>query len=264
LEKLATLGTLSAGIAHEINTPLQMVTGLSERHIKRIEDGRLEEARIQKDLLSINQNGWRIVNIVRSLLTYARPKMDEVGVHDLNEIIADTLLLIEHRLRSWSNIYVIRQFAEDLPQIRCERNSISQLLINILTNASDAMPQGGEIAIQTDFGNDRRQFMLRVSDTGVGIPEDIRSKVFDPFFTIRRVGEGTGLGLSIVWSVVQAHGGEVELESDLGQGTTITLWFPEKPKLSLRNGKLNDGLGRYYNDERQLHKALPLRIRIFR
>lgn len=169
--------------------------------------------------------------------------MEEVGVHDLNNIIADTLLLIEHKLRSWSSIYVTRQLAQDLPLIRCERNSISQVLINILTNAADAMPQGGEISIRTEFDKERRQFMLQVSDTGVGIQEDIQSKIFDPFFTTKQVGEGTGLGLSIVRSVVQAHGGEVELESKLGKGTTITLWFPEKPTPTPRKDKSNDEIG---------------------
>lgn len=171
--------------------------------------------------------------------------MDEAEAGNLVEIIHKTLLLIEHQLLSWSNIRIEKDLAVDLPPIMCDRNSIMQVLINLLTNAADAMPHGGKIIIRTRYDANNERIMLQVADTGEGIPEKNLSKIFDPFFTTKDVGEGTGLGLSIVMSIIQAHGGEVRVDSEPGQGAMFTVSLPEKPPempVSIKNG---DGSGRF-------------------
>jgi signal transduction histidine kinase len=212
---------------------------------QRLRDGRVDEQRLLRNMDSINQNAWRVAGIVRSLLTYARETYEEIEPNDLNEIIADTLLMIEHQLRTWSNIYVTTQLAEDLPPLHCERNSIAQVLINLLTNARDAMPQGGNVTIRTRYETESKRLVLEVTDTGPGIPEEVRPKIFDPFFTTKPVGEGTGLGLSIVMGVVQAHGGEVRVDSEPGRGATFTVSLPEKPPEIPASSEKGDGLGRF-------------------
>jgi len=225
-QKLASLGTLAAGVAHEINSPLQVITGMSESLLKRSRRGNLEMEHLYRDLETINRSGWRVAEIVRSLLAYARISTDQVDLYDLNILVHDSLLLIEHQLKSWSNIIVVTELTPDLKPLRCDRNKITQVLINLLTNARDAMPQGGEITIRTAYDGKTQKYILQISDDGNGIPEAIREKKFDPFYTTKAVGKGTGLGLSIVQSIVQAHGGDVFVESTPGQGTTFTILLP--------------------------------------
>ncbi|MBP7692447.1 MAG: HAMP domain-containing histidine kinase, partial [Anaerolineales bacterium] len=129
-----------------------------------------------------------------------------------------------HQLRSWSNVAVVTELTPDLPSLQCDRNQLVQVLINLLTNARDAMPEGGEITVQTSA--DAGRLYLRVSDTGAGIPDSIRPKLFDPFFTTKPIGKGTGLGLSIVAGIVRAYGGEISVDSAVGRGTTFSIHFP--------------------------------------
>jgi len=227
--KLMDLGTLAAGVAHEMNSPLQVITGLSERYIRQLAGKQLEENMLERDLETINLNAWRIAGIIRSLLTYAHPSPHQVDMHQLNDIVEDTLLLTEHQLRSWFNITIEKELADGMPSIRCDRNNITQVIINLLGNAADAMPAGGLINIHTGYDQDNKQFTLLVSDTGCGIPEEMQAKVFEPFFTTKEVGKGTGLGLSIVHAIVQTHGGEIDVESTPNKGTTFTIHLPQEP-----------------------------------
>jgi len=228
-EKMATLGTLAAGIAHEINSPLQVITGLSDRHTRLLAQQKIDPDLLKHDFETISRNAWRVANIVRSLLTYSRTTVERVSQSNLSDIVRDALLLIEHQLTSWANIQVETELATDLPPIYCEHNNISQVVINLLTNARDAMPNSGKITIRTAFHPGSKRFILQVSDTGQGIPEEIRTKIFDPFFTTKEVGKGTGLGLSIVSSIVQAHGGTIHVDSQLDHGTVFTVHLPQKP-----------------------------------
>jgi PAS domain S-box-containing protein len=245
-EKLAGIGTLAAGIAHEINTPLQIITGYSGSIRRNIKTGDLlQDASLDKKVASIERNGWRIAAIVQSLLAYARPSADQVDSHALNEIVEETLLLIEHQLRSWSNISIEKELAADLPPLKCDSNRITQVLINLLTNAADAMPDGGWIVIRTEFDEDNQQLTLKISDTGGGIPENLQSRIFDPFFTTKEVGMGTGLGLSIVQGIVEAHSGEISLQSQMGKGTTVTIALSLEPLASTSNDLAHLEVGRY-------------------
>ena len=226
-QKLVDLGTLAAGVAHELNSPLQVITGLSESLLNRVKQGDYDPARLNQNLDTINRSGWRCAEIVRSLLTYARASTSQIQLHDLNSLVRDTLLLIEHQLRSWSNITAVTELAPQLPQLLCDRNQITQVLINLLTNARDAMPEGGEITIRTLHEAATAHLILQVSDNGPGMPETTRARIFEPFFTTKPAGKGTGLGLYIVAGIVRAYGGEILVESALGKGTTFTLAFPE-------------------------------------
>ena len=226
-QKLADLGTLAAGVAHEINSPLQVITGVSQSLLDRQACAALDEERLRKGLQTIHRSGWRCAEIVRALRTYAYAAAINIVPTDLNEVVRDTLLLIENQLKSWSNITVVTDLATDLPTLHCDRNQITQLLINLLTNARDAMPHGGEVVVRTLCEPESNRLTLSVSDTGVGIPESIRDRLFDPFFTTKPPGQGTGLGLSIVAGIVHAHGGEVTLNSSPGSGTTFAISLPE-------------------------------------
>lgn len=224
-QKLADLGTLAAGVAHEMNSPLQVITGMSQNLVRSLERDALTPDRLRTSLEMINRNAWRCAEISRALRTYAHSSGGALEPHVLSEVVKDALLLTEHQLRAWSNIEVVTDLAGGLPDVACDRNQIAQVVINLLTNARDAMPQGGEIRIRTYAGADG-QVDLSVSDTGVGIPESIQAKVFNPFFTTKPVGTGTGLGLSIIAGIVKAHGGQIQLNSQVGQGTTFVIAFP--------------------------------------
>jgi PAS domain S-box-containing protein len=230
-QKLAGIGSLAAGMAHEINSPLQLVTGLSERLTRNLKAGEIDQQQFLTDLDRINKNGWRIANIVRSLLTYSRQSKPEMTPQDLNGIIESTLLLIEHQLKTWSNISVEKELAPDLPLVHCDSNSITQVIINLLENARDAMPGGGWIKISTARSSENGQVILRLSDSGIGIPAGSQSRIFDPFFTTKEIGEGTGLGLSIVHGIIKMLGGEITVESAPGKGTTFIIRFPKEAPL---------------------------------
>lgn len=242
-EKLAGIGTLAAGIAHEINSPLQVITGLSENASRWLENGSVNTVELQRRFNNINNNAWRIAAIVRSLLDYSHSTTEMVAICSINDLIKKTLLLVEHQLLSWSNITITTILAENLPTVSCDINQITQVLINLLTNARDAMPDGGEIAIQTSYDQPSNKIFLRVSDTGVGISEDIRRKIFDPFFTTKPVGKGTGLGLSITSGILRGHGGDIELESTSNCGSVFKISLPINTSLPEKNDETN--VGRY-------------------
>jgi signal transduction histidine kinase len=225
-EKLASLGTLAAGIAHEINSPLQVITGISESLMVRVENEDMDRAQFKTQLKTLNRNGWRIAEIVKSLLRYARATPEGMEHQDLNNIVKTTTRLMEHQLASWSNILVEMDLAPTLAPLYCNQGQMGQVLINLLTNARDAMPNGGTITIRTGVDDKGNRIFLQVSDTGEGIPQEIRSRIFDPFFTTKPIGLGTGLGLSILSGIVRAHGGDIEVESQEKIGTTFTLYFP--------------------------------------
>lgn len=227
--KMANLGTLAAGVAHEMNSPLQVITGTSESLLRQIEKGQsIEPERLKNTLEMINRNAWRNAEIVRSLLTFAHASTDNLDLNDLNDVIRDALLLIEHQLQSWANISVVTDLGTGMHPLKCDRNQITQILVNLLTNARDAMPNGGVITIRTRYEYSKKRHVFQVNDTGVGIPEEIRDKIFTPFFTTKSLGLGTGLGLSNVMGIVQAYRGEIKLDTQLGKGTTFTLYFPEE------------------------------------
>jgi two-component system, cell cycle sensor histidine kinase and response regulator CckA len=228
-QRMADLGALSAAITHELKSPLQVITWASESLMERLKRGPLQEENASPSLEAIHTSSWRINDIILSLLNYARSSSGENEPQDFNAIIEDTLRLIEHQLNVWANIRLSIQLGSDLLPLACDRLKVSQVLINLLMNARDAMPSGGTIRISTAYNPSSDALELCIADTGAGIPEEIRSKIFEQFFTTKPVGQGTGLGLYIVSSVMKAHGGSIQLQSRVGEGTTFNLLFPLHP-----------------------------------
>jgi PAS domain S-box-containing protein len=246
-EKMAGLGTLAAGVAHEINSPLQVVTGASETLLIKLKEENLNREGLERRVKHIQENAWRIVKIVRSLLDYARSSQEEMGPTSLNSIVNDTLLLIEHQIHVWSNVKVVTDLAENLPDLICDRNKIIQVAINLLNNARDAMPHGGVLTLRTRFDPTSQRLSLAVSDAGEGIPEDALTRIFDPFFTTKSLGQGTGLGLSVAQGIIQAHGGDISVVSQVGVGSTFTIFLP---LMAVPEDKPPDNIqGRYQESE---------------
>jgi PAS domain S-box-containing protein len=228
--KMADLGTLAAGIAHEINSPLQVVTGVSQSLLEKAQKKELDPESLPRRLEMIYRNAWRCSEIINALRTYVYAPTQDFIESDINLIIRDTLALIHNQLVNWSNIKVSTELTENLPNWYCARSLISQAIINLLNNSRDAMPAGGEITIITNYKPEEKTLNLIVKDTGMGIPGAIKDKIFDPFFTTKPVGEGSGLGLSTVLGIVRAHSGEIEVQSQENKGTTIIISFPLEQK----------------------------------
>ncbi len=237
-QRLADLGTLAAGIAHELNSPFQIITGQTEDLLNDLRQGTaVSIERLLSDLEMVHRNGWRGAKIIQSLLQYSRASTGQHENCDLNQIVRETLLLIEHQLRSWANIRVVTELDEPLPLLCCNRNQIAQIIINLLTNARDAIHTNGQIFIHTHFNQEKQNLVLEISDTGSGMTPEVRAQIFMPFFTTKPAGQGTGLGLSLIQSMVLAHQGSIDVTSEVGSGTTFTIVFPlNVPQSTSPNG----------------------------
>lgn len=218
-EKLASIGLLAAGVAHEINTPLTGITSYSQLLSS---DQSLSEE--QKELLDLIQGqSLRAAKIVSSLLNFSRKEGSPKGAVDLAEVLNQTLRFLGHQLqRAHVQVTVVEAkmplLTEGYP------NQLQQVFVNLIVNALDAMPSGGRLQIELKRNQDRAVMVFR--DTGVGIGADTRDRIFDPFFTTKEVGKGTGLGLAVVYTIVQDHKGTIEVESEVGNGTAFILNFP--------------------------------------
>jgi PAS domain S-box-containing protein len=221
-EKLAALGTLSAGIAHEMNNPLGIMTTRIEVMLLDAE-GQGLPAQVLEDLQVLHRASQRVARIAASLRSFARQSAGEPMPLDLNAIVDEALLLMQKPLAA-DNVRVHVSLDRTLPSLFGEANALHQVLMNLLTNAREAMATGGEIRIESGPAERPGWIRLRVSDTGPGIPPDEISKIFDPFYTTKRTG--TGLGLSVTYGIIQEHGGTVDVRSQVGVGTTFTLEFP--------------------------------------
>lgn len=228
-EKLAATGKLAAGVAHEINNPISVIINRIE--CMMLETGAdAEGAKLPQNLIDdlevINIHAHRIAQITRGLLTFARKAPADFSPIEVNSLVEEVLLLMEKELVK-SKINVERQLAVDLPSILANANQIQQVIINLLNNAWEAMPNGGSISIKTERilkGEKGEAVQLSISDTGHGVNEEKLNKLFDPFFTTKE--RGTGLGLSISYGIVKEHNGQIEVESEPGKGTTFTITLP--------------------------------------
>ncbi len=227
-DKLASLGTLVAGIAHEINNPLGIIAGYSEALLDRAHDPALADTRGFEDfpeyLRTIHSEIFRCKGILKSLLEFARPSGGTFREIDINELIKEVLLLLQHRTARLKHKLEL-SLNRDLPKIYADAGSLRQLLMNMLLNAIYFTPEGGSIFITTGL-DAAGKIRLTVQDTGAGIPAELLGKVFDPFFTTKPVGEGTGLGLTISHRIVEEHRGTIEVESETGKGTTFIIKLP--------------------------------------
>ncbi len=223
--KMAAVGQLAAGVAHEVNNPLQIILSRVQLLMMR----HREEERLAKDLQLIESNVKRISRIIRSLLDFARHNSgeEEWKSVDLVYLVTQTSNLMQHLMEK-AGIEVHISFPEgNLPFIYGNVGEIEQVFLNLLINAQQAMPEGGRIDIELAF--DGQTTTARIRDTGEGIPQENLSRVFDPFFTTREGEGGTGLGLSIIYGIIENHHGTIGVESRSGEGTTFTLQFPAEP-----------------------------------
>jgi len=222
-EKLASLGELVAGIAHEINNPLSGILIFSSLAAK---DKRLDPA-LKGDLETISSEAQRCAGIVKGLLEFARDYQPKMTVCEINQVVLDSLRLVECQ-SVFQNVAILRQLDSDLPQIMADQNQLKQVFINIFINAGQAMQdlKRGELKIITTRAVEPEGGVLvRISDSGCGVPEEQLCKLFDPFFTTKGTG-GTGLGLSVSYGIIQAHGGTITAESAIGVGTTFRISLP--------------------------------------
>ncbi len=219
-EKLASLGELVAGIAHEINNPL---TGILMFSSIMSSDKRLDPI-FKNDVETIVRETERCARIVRGLLDFSRERKPQKKPSSINAIMDATLSLVSNQ-SSFHDIEIIRDFSPDLPDMLVDPNQIEQVFVNLILNASHAMPSGGELRLTTTINEDGSQVFIHISDTGCGIPEENLQRIFDPFFTTKD-NKGTGLGLSVSYGIIESHGGTIEVQSKVEQGTTFSIFLP--------------------------------------
>jgi PAS domain S-box-containing protein len=230
-EKLATVGTIAAGVAHEINNPLTSVQMCVEAVLRKgtlATQGRVPNAYEAIDierLKKIQEGAERIRKFSRDLTTYARPSGRDTEEVNLNDVVEHALSFCEHVLYE-AKASLVRELAADLPPVRVVRDHIMQVVTNLVSNAAQALGEsGGTVTVRT-YRQGGTGLALAVSDTGEGIREEDLGRVFEPFFTTKPAGRGTGLGLSVVRNIVLAHGGQIDFQSKLGTGTTFAVTLP--------------------------------------
>jgi two-component system, NtrC family, sensor kinase len=222
-EKLAAVGEMAAGIAHELNNPLTTVTGFTELVL----DDLPGNAENRPDLELVLREARRARDVVRRLLDFSRRSESERTRVDLNELLDDVLSLTNHLMHT-SGIQVEVTMGKNLPWVSVDRNQMKQVILNLFHNAIQAMPVGGQLFLRTlqRQRGGRKWVTVSIKDTGAGIAPEHRERIFEPFFTTKSGQGGTGLGLSITYGIVADHGGEIEVESELGNGTCFTVWLP--------------------------------------
>ena len=221
-EKLAAIGKLAAGVAHEINNPL---TGILTNSSLMLQDLGPDDPR-REDLQIIVDETLRCRKIVKGLLDFARQTAPLKQAVNLNQVVEDVLNLVKNQA-AFRNITFATGLQADLPTVMADRDQMRQVVLNIVLNAAEAVPGGGEIRVISRL--DRADHIcLSISDTGPGIPEAIKSRLFEPFFTTKTTG--TGLGLAIAYGIMDRHRGTIDVQSTPGQGTTISLRLPRDHK----------------------------------
>ena len=222
-EKLTSLGLLAAGVAHEVNTPLAVISNYIQMLAKQLPSGDPRHQLIEK----IVKQTFRASEIVNHLLNFSRTGAAEFSEVDLNSVVEETLSLIAHPFRT-ARVQVLRHLQQQLPPVRGSNNRLQQVLLNLFMNARDAMPSGGMLEVRTASNNGSVE--VEITDTGSGISRENLHRIFDPFFTTKSSGRGTGLGLAVTYGIIQEHAGKIDVRSTLGKGTSFRLEFPAARK----------------------------------
>lgn len=228
LERLAVAGQLTATFAHEVGTPLNLISG----HVQLLIESFSDNEMILRKLTLVQSQIRRLGEIVRRFLDATRrPKLDLAAV-DLNQLIQEVSALIVPTLQT-RRVKCDNRLHADLPVIQADRKQLEQVLLNLINNSLDAMPKEGHLLIETEMSSDQR-IAIKITDTGQGIEPDHLEKLFRPMFTTKEIGQGTGLGLTICRAIIKEHGGEIEVKSTVGEGTTFSIFLPaEVPVLQL-------------------------------
>ena len=221
--KLAAVGEMAAGIAHELNNPLTSVTGFAELVLEEMP----EESESRKDLETVMREALRARDVVRRLLDFARQSESTRARASLNEVVEDVVALSKHLIHT-SGIELKIELEQNLPWVLMDANQMKQVLINLVHNSLQAMPDGGEMEIKTSNASrhNRDWITVSVQDTGVGIPPLEQARIFEPFYTTKGNQGGTGLGLSVTYGIITDHGGHIDVVSQSGAGAKFTVWLP--------------------------------------
>ncbi len=225
-EKLATVGILAAGIAHEVGTPLGVIRGRAEYLQYKLDDDDPAADSLQIIVDQID----RVSRVIRGLLDFSREQPPAAGTVDVGQVVDQVVELLRYEFER-NEVSLDVEVAQDLPNVAADADSLQQVLINLLVNALDASESGDRIVLSA-FNDTDDEVIIVVEDTGCGIPEDRIHQVFDPFFTTKKRGQGTGLGLPMVAKIVRNHAAQVDLDSEEGRGTTFTLRWPTSPQES--------------------------------
>ena len=218
-EKLTSLGLLAAGVAHEVNTPLAVISNYIQILAKQLPSGDPRHQLIEK----VVKQTFRASEIVNNLLNFSRTGAAEFTEVNLNSVVEETLSLVAHPFRT-AHVQVSRNLQEELPPVLGSNNKLQQVFLNLFMNAKDAMPTGGTVEIRTASHNGSVE--IEITDSGSGIPRENLHRIFDPFFTTKSSGRGTGLGLSVSYGIIKEHAGKVDVRSTAGKGTSFRLEFP--------------------------------------
>lgn len=231
MEKLAAVGTLAAGVAHEINNPIAVILGFTEHLLEKTEDQR----EVRETLQVIEEEGLKCKKIVENLLTFARaPERAETST-EINKILEKMLAVVTNTLLT-KKIRLESSLTPDLPRVKGDPRELQQVFINMVNNAMDSMKGGGVLRVSTRMAADGKRVAIEFSDTGTGIPREVQPKIFDPFFTTKKTGEGTGLGLSVSYGIVSKYGGNIIFSSYHAaeypdkHGTTFKIYLPVVPQ----------------------------------
>ncbi|MBN2012212.1 cache domain-containing protein [candidate division KSB1 bacterium] len=220
-ERLASLGKMAAGIAHEVNNPLGGILVLSSLVLENLKDQDPNRTNLEE----VVKQTIRCRDIVKGLLQFSRETIPKMSMININIILNNTLSLIEKQ-SIFHNIDIEKELDENLPLVMADDSQLQQVFMNILLNAAQAMREIGSLVLTSYFNSKDNMATITIQDTGQGIPEDIIDKIFDPFFTTKDVGEGTGLGLSIAYGIITKHNGKMSVHSELNKGTTFTIEIP--------------------------------------
>jgi PAS domain S-box-containing protein len=218
-EKLTSLGLLAAGVAHEVNTPLAVISNYSQMLARQLPPDDPRHKLVDK----IVKQTFRASEIVNNLLNFSRTGGGEFAEVDLNSVVEETLSLVSHPLRT-ARISIIKTLAQELPPVLGSANRLQQVFLNLFLNARDAMPNGGMLEVRSGANNGSVE--IEITDTGVGISHEFVNRIFDPFFTTKGANRGTGLGLSVSYGIIKEHAGKIDVRSTAGKGTSFHLEFP--------------------------------------
>jgi C4-dicarboxylate-specific signal transduction histidine kinase len=242
--KMTTLGVMAAGMAHEINQPLNVIQVCADFFLKMLKRGqKIEDEDLRTMSNDIVANVERASGVIKHVRDFARQSEPVRSRVKINDPVNDVFKVLGHQLKV-HDVEVKLDLDPDVPDILAEHNRLEQVFINLVSNAIDAMDEKDELPDVTDKEKrltiesfaENGDVCVKVIDTGVGMSEEVKNKIFEPFYTTKKVGKGTGLGVSISYGIVKDYKGSIEIESEVGKGTTFTLTFPKAPEVNKSDG----------------------------
>lgn len=221
-EKLSSIGQIAAGVAHEINNPLTGVLLYTRLMLKSLKEGKLNIETSLERLSLMEQETERCTRIIKNLLDFARQTQPKPVPFELEKIVKNAISILSHHAEL-SNVHIVLELEKGLPQVVADPEQIQQVFVNIILNAIQAMPNGGTLTIKNGYIESTKEVFIKFIDTGIGIPKENLKKLFTPFFTTKEKGKGVGLGLAVCYGIIHRHKGKIEVESEVGKGTTFTI-----------------------------------------